>query len=37
MNCGIWITLALFIGLFLGVLVNSICVMAGRGRNYDED
>ena len=36
MTCFIPVTLALFIGLFLGVLINSICVMASRG-NKDED
>ena len=37
MTCVVPVTIALFIGLFLGVLINSICVMASRGRDYDEE
>ena len=35
MTCIVPVTIALFIGLFLGLLISSICVMVSRSRDED--
>jgi hypothetical protein len=35
MTCVVPVTLALFIGLFLGLLISSICVMVSRSKDED--
>ena len=36
MTCVVPVTIALFIGLFLGLIVSSICVMVSRSKDNED-